>query len=197
MPWHGLSSPMVCPSYTTARSKATGDPNNREALGLSGYQTQNKPLLTHIMSLNQARKAAIDASSTFLTTPIHENTQLQRQLAHHLQTALLTNVGNASVSWWGVLNVGYSANANLMEVLTCTTMQEDGQGGVNANTGNGQPMIILPAPALAGSSLCNGGQATGTGKGNGAFSIRGALEGGPPWLLVQLAVVGSLLLGLA
>ncbi|KAF8532755.1 hypothetical protein JB92DRAFT_2824338 [Gautieria morchelliformis] len=39
---------------------------------------------------------------------------------------------------------------------------------------------------VAGSSLCNGVQATGAGKGNGSFSIRGALEGGTPWLLVQL-----------
>jgi Alpha-amylase, domain C len=34
--------------------------------------------------------------------------------------ALLTNVGNASVSTRGVQNSGYNANENLMEVLTCT-----------------------------------------------------------------------------
>ncbi|KAF8532746.1 glycoside hydrolase superfamily [Gautieria morchelliformis] len=177
----------------------SGDPNNREALWLSGYQTQNKPLLTHVTSLNQARKAAINASSTFLTTPmkILNSNANSLTISKPPLLGLLTNVGNASVSSWGVLNAGYSANANLMEVLTCTKMQADGQGGVSANTATGQPMIILPTSALAGSSLCNGGQATGTGKGNGAFSIRGALEGGTQWLLVQLAVFGSLLLGLA
>ncbi|KAF8531843.1 hypothetical protein JB92DRAFT_3288040 [Gautieria morchelliformis] len=34
-----------------------------------------------------------------------------------------------------MLNAGYSANENLMEVLTCTKMQADGKGGVNMNTG--------------------------------------------------------------
>jgi alpha-amylase len=58
--------------------------------------------------------------------------------------ALLTNVGNASVSTWGVQNAGYNANENLMEVLTCTKMQADGKGGVNANTGTGQPMVRIP-----------------------------------------------------
>jgi alpha-amylase len=67
----------------------SGDPNNREAyvlkdpvnghvdadagecrLWLSGYETKNKPLVAHVTSLNHARKAAINASSSFLTTPV-------------------------------------------------------------------------------------------------------------------------------
>lgn len=65
------------------------DPSNREAyvsvnlvngcgetdvgecrLWSSGYLTQNKPLVMHVTTLNQARKAAINASSSFLTTPV-------------------------------------------------------------------------------------------------------------------------------
>jgi alpha-amylase len=67
--------------------------------------------------------------------------------------ALLTNVDNASVSTWGLHNSGYSDNENLMEVLNCIKMQADGQGGVNANTGTGQPMVRIPFACLVACSV--------------------------------------------
>ena len=62
--------------------------------------------------------------------------------------ALLTNVGENAVSSWGVPNAGFSPNAEVMEVLTCTQMQADAQGGINARTSTGQPMVcfMLPFP---------------------------------------------------
>ncbi|TFY68038.1 hypothetical protein EVJ58_g1250 [Rhodofomes roseus] len=47
-----------------------GDPANREALWLSGYVTQEKPLLQLVTSLNAARKAAIAANSNYLSTAL-------------------------------------------------------------------------------------------------------------------------------
>jgi Alpha-amylase, domain C len=80
-----------------------------------------------------------------------ENPQFQRN-AHTVSKApllaLLINVGNTSISTWGAQNAGYSANENLMKVLTCTKMQADGKGGVSANTGTGQPRVRTPFPCF-------------------------------------------------
>ncbi|KAF8583476.1 glycoside hydrolase family 13 protein [Ramaria rubella] len=141
------------------------DPHNREALWLSGYETQNKPLVAHVTALNRARKAAIAASSSFLTTPmkiLNANAN-SLSLSKPPLLALLTNVGASSTSTWGVDNAGYSAGEELVEVLSCTVMKADGKGGVMARTETGQPMIILPGTALAGSGLCGNGSATSGG----------------------------------
>ena len=55
-------------SRTLRRRAAHADPPRR--LWLSGYHTQNKPLVAHVTALNQARKAAIKASSAFVSTPV-------------------------------------------------------------------------------------------------------------------------------
>lgn len=36
----------------------------------TGFETSNKPLVTHVTTLNAARKAAAAANSSFLTTPV-------------------------------------------------------------------------------------------------------------------------------
>jgi alpha-amylase len=55
-----------------------GDPDNREALWLSGY-VENKDLVNHVKALNLARKAAISANSKFLSTPVRRNLWLSMQ----------------------------------------------------------------------------------------------------------------------
>ena len=55
-------------SCTLRRRAAQADPLHR--LWLSGYQTQNKPLVAHVTAMNQARKAAMKASAAFVSTPV-------------------------------------------------------------------------------------------------------------------------------
>jgi len=134
----------------------SNDPNNREALWLSGYVTTDKPLVTHISILNKARKAAISSCPSFLSTPL----QILNSNANSLTLwkppllAFLTNVGNASVSSWVVPNAHFAPNAPLVEVLSCASMTADGNGGVAAQTTSGQPMVILPASVVAGTDIC-------------------------------------------
>ncbi|KAF5385548.1 hypothetical protein D9757_006764 [Collybiopsis confluens] len=104
------------------------DPANREALWSSGFNEDNKPLLTHVKTLNAARKQAISANSNFLTT---KTTFITQQDSTTLAVSkppfltLLTNVGSASGSSakWSVPSDAkvFSGGETLVDVLTCDT----------------------------------------------------------------------------
>lgn len=173
----------------------SGDPNNREAMWISGYVTQGKPLITHATTLNQARKASINASSTFLTTAMKvlQSNANSISVKKDSMLALLTNVGSNSRSSWGVPNAGYSPNTDLMEVLSCTKLTTDVQGGVTATTSTGQPMVYLPMTVVSGSGLCSGNQ-NSSSKGSGVPSVRADFAHSAAWLLTTLAIASSLLI---
>ena len=61
--------------------------------------------------------------------------------------SLFTNGGDGSSASWSVPEAGYSANEQLVDVLTCNTMTADGSGGVSASTSNGMPMVRPPSPS--------------------------------------------------
>ncbi|THU85366.1 hypothetical protein K435DRAFT_970758 [Dendrothele bispora CBS 962.96] len=88
--------------------QGVSDPDNREALWLSGYNTENKPLLTHVTKLNAARKAAISSNPDFLSTKaIFHVQQSSSSSTHGLAISkpplltLLTNggEGDSSTGW--------------------------------------------------------------------------------------------------
>ncbi|KAI0945835.1 hypothetical protein AcV7_009966 [Taiwanofungus camphoratus] len=158
------------------------DPANREALWLSGY-VEDKPLVNHVKSLNAARKAAIAANSSFLTTPLKflQTTGAISTLAVSKPPllVLLTNGGNASSPPWNVAGAGYQPDEALVEVLTCTQLSADGAGGVSTHAQGGMPQVILPASALNGSgSLCPSLAST-KGKGAQASSSSSVLPALP------------------
>ena len=97
-----------------------------------------------------------DFNPCTLSTPQHTHTHNKQMkilnsnansmsLSKPPMLALLTNVGSNSKSTWGVSGgssgSGYAPNTQLMEVLSCTTMTTDGNGGITAQTSNGQPMV--------------------------------------------------------
>ncbi|KAI0753795.1 glycoside hydrolase family 13 protein [Fomes fomentarius] len=156
------------------------DPANREALWLSGY-IQDKPLVTHVKILNAARRAAITANSSYLTTPVrpfprfhissptyiwHINRVQAKLYAVTPSTlavskppmlALLTNTGYASDGpTWNVPDAGYAPHEELVDVLTCNTVYADTHGGVLVHGSHGLPQILLPPSALSpNGSLCS------------------------------------------
>jgi len=133
------------------------DPANREALWLSGY-AQDKDLVRHIKTLNGARKAAIAANSQFISTamsfPLASETTLA--VSKPPMLALFTNAGASGTASWKVPHSGYSGNTKLIDVLSCTVVTTNNDGGLTANTSTGLPQVYLPLSALSASNnICS------------------------------------------
>lgn len=100
--------------------------------------------------------------------------------------ALLSNGGNTTNPSWSVPNAGFSANENLVDVISCSTVTADGSGGVQISSTGGLPIVcnlfsfqgdqtvlpnlqvLLPQSSLGGSGLC--GASKSSTKNNGARS---------------------------
>ncbi|KAI0713053.1 glycoside hydrolase family 13 protein [Cerioporus squamosus] len=135
------------------------DPANREALWYSGY-IEDKPLVTHVKILNEARRLAIAANTSFLTSSARLYAVSESTLAVSKPPllALLTNVGNDSSAstTWNVPDAGYPANEVLVDVLTCSKVTADNGGGVLVHASSGEPQVLLPTSALSASgSVCS------------------------------------------
>ncbi|KAF9650224.1 glycoside hydrolase family 13 protein [Thelephora ganbajun] len=168
------------------------DPANREALWFSGY-VQDKDLVKHIKTLNGARKAAITANSQFLSTAVRPATGhfpdlLETTLAVSKppMLALFTNVGSSGTASWKVPKSGHSGNTQLIDVLSCTILTTNSDGGLTTNTTNGLPRVYLPVSALSASNkICINNLSTGNSAPGGAM---------PSLMLVGLASFVSLLM---
>ncbi|KAJ7193425.1 glycoside hydrolase family 13 protein [Mycena pura] len=167
-----------------------GDPSNREALWLSGYET-NKPLVAHVTALNAARKLAIARNASFLTGRaywIPQPNLSSLMLAKPPLLALLTNAGaNASVQpTWNIPAGQYAPNTTLVDVLACVPVVLDGAGPGGATVVRaqaGRPQVLVPASMLrAGGGACPARAAGGSGA---AAWVRGGRG--------MLAVVGAVL----
>ncbi|TFK84800.1 glycoside hydrolase family 13 protein [Polyporus arcularius HHB13444] len=135
------------------------DPANREALWYSGYVVEDKPLVTHVRTLNAARRLAAAANSSFLTSPakLYAVSQSTLAISKPPLLALLTNVGSwsSASTTWDFPDASYEANEVLVDVLSCSTVTADSSGGVLVHASCGAPQILLPASALSGSgSFC-------------------------------------------
>ncbi|EGN94185.1 glycoside hydrolase family 13 protein [Serpula lacrymans var. lacrymans S7.3] len=148
------------------------DPNNREALWLSNFDT-NGPYVSHMKTLNAARKAAIaPQTSYFLTNPMtfmNQSNSSMLAVSKPPMIALLTNVGsNATedVAW--TVHSAFGAHEYVIDVLTCNTIQADSKGGMTVKALKGMPQVLMPMNLLGKSrSLCPNFQfsdkATGAG----------------------------------
>lgn len=61
--------------------------------------------------------------------------------------ALFTNVGTGGSASWKVPKSGYGGNTQLIDVLSCTVVTTDSNGGLTTNTTSGLPQIYLPVSA--------------------------------------------------
>ncbi|KAJ3738716.1 alpha-amylase [Lentinula detonsa] len=154
------------------------DPANREALWLSGFSIDNKPLLTHVKSLNSARKQAISYNSSFLTTKasfIPQSSISTLAISKPPMLTLLSNGGNSSNATWNIpSSTGlYGGNKTLVDVLTCDTVTTGSDGSLNLTASNGLPKVLMPSEAFNGSgSLCTIGAESPSSlpvKSNGSF----------------------------
>jgi len=133
------------------------DPYNREALWFTAYQ-QEKPLFQHIKLMNAARKEAIEYSSDFLTTPMKFLAIEDHSMAVFKppMLALFTNVGSEGsrgITW--KVDAIFSPSEPLVDVLTCTKITADTNGGVTIPSVYGMPQVLMPAESLRrGGAVC-------------------------------------------
>lgn len=60
--------------------------------------------------------------------------------------ALLSNGGSSSTPKWTVSDAGFQANEELVDVLTCTKMNADSNGGVTVQGSGGSPQVRSTIP---------------------------------------------------
>ncbi|KAJ4474354.1 glycoside hydrolase superfamily [Lentinula aciculospora] len=145
------------------------DPANREALWLSGFSIDDKPLLDHVKALNSARKQAISYNSSFLTTKasfISQHSPSTLAISKPPLLTLLTNGGHSSNPTWSIPSSAglYGANKTLVDVLTCDIVMTGSDGSLNVTASSGLPKVLMPNEALNASGLC-GSEANGLSPG--------------------------------
>lgn len=137
-------------------------PTNREALWTSGYN-QNSDLYKHIQMLNAIRSRAIyidDAYLTYKADPIYADAStiaLRKGEAGAAIVSVYTNRGSnsgGSTMTLAASRTGYSANTDLVEVLSCATLRVDSRGNLGVTVSNGLPGVYYPRQKLIGSGLC-------------------------------------------
>lgn len=80
--------------------------------------------------------------------------------------ALFTNVGSSGSATWSISKTGYSPNTELTEVLTCSKLTTDANGGISATASSGLPQIYIPSTAVTSTSgLCGNAAPNNTGSG--------------------------------
>ncbi|KAI9443463.1 glycoside hydrolase family 13 protein [Lactarius indigo] len=133
------------------------DPYNREALWFTAYQ-QEKPLVQQFRILNAARKEAIE-----LLTRFPHDSHHSMVVSKPPMLALFTNIGSESpqgLTWHA--DAVFQPNEPLVDVLTCTKVSADAQGGVTIPCLYGMPQVLMPATALRQGGIVCPGIATGT-----------------------------------
>ncbi|KAF9527904.1 glycoside hydrolase superfamily [Crepidotus variabilis] len=135
------------------------DPWNREPLWPTGYPLgEERPLVTHIRSLNQARKiAGIFSNSSFYSTAstfIPQSSSGLIALSKPPMLSVFTNIGSNFTGKvppkWTIPSSAklFKGKKQVVDVLTCAYFKTDGSGGLIAYADNGFPRVFLPAEAL-------------------------------------------------
>lgn len=124
------------------------DPNNREAVWLSGYST-TATLYRHIASLNQIRNQAIYVSGESYTTykayvPSSGTSWLAMRKGPDGAAVItvLTNSGASGADTTvSVSSTGYTSGATIMDVISCTSVTAGANGTISVTITGGLPKV--------------------------------------------------------
>ncbi|KAK7539152.1 glycoside hydrolase superfamily [Phyllosticta citricarpa] len=137
-----------------------GDPDNRAALWLSGYNA-SAPLYRLAASVNQIRNHALYVDAEYLTYmnyPIYSdaNTLALRKGFDGAQViTVLSNKGESGEAYTLSLgSTGWSGGVQVVEVLTCATLTTASDGTVPVPMESGLPRVLYPKDKLSGSGIC-------------------------------------------
>lgn len=125
------------------------DPENREAVWLSGFNTQS-PLYQHIAKLNKVRTAVGNPAAENNVISI-ENGVISLRKGDIV--SILTNAGDSGAGSTVTIDSEYEAG-EVTDVLTCETATVDGSGSLSVKMNQGLPRVYVPSKAIDGSGLC-------------------------------------------
>ncbi|EKG10746.1 hypothetical protein MPH_12129 [Macrophomina phaseolina MS6] len=137
------------------------DPDNREAVWLSGYNT-NADLYRFTASVNQIRNQAIAKDANYLTYKnwvIYSDTTtiaMRKGFDGFQLITVLSNKGARGDAYTLNLgNTGWTSGTRVVEILTCSTVTVTSSNTVTVPMANGLPRIYFAASNLSGSGICN------------------------------------------
>ncbi|WVQ81856.1 hypothetical protein IAT38_003983 [Cryptococcus sp. DSM 104549] len=148
------------------------DPENREPLWTNNYDT-TADMYKFFASLNKARSAAGNASSTFYTDQMTVSALSSTSLliAKKPLISLLSTTGssasNTSVSI-PASSSGWSASASIVDALTCETFTAGSDGALAVTVTKGEPRVLIEASKQG--SLCGGSASSNSSSGSDSNS---------------------------
>ncbi|CAK4033307.1 glycoside hydrolase family 13 [Lecanosticta acicola] len=130
-------------------------PYNREALWLSGYNT-DAVLYQLVTTLNAIRHHAIADDSSYTTT---QNSHVYNDYTNIAMKkgsvfTVLSNVGSSGSNYTLDIPSGYDADTELTELLSCDTLTVDSSGNATVPMSAGLPRVYYPTSSISGSGLC-------------------------------------------
>ncbi|KAJ4299583.1 hypothetical protein N0V90_004829 [Kalmusia sp. IMI 367209] len=136
------------------------DPYNREAIWLSGYNTDAE-LYKFIKQLNSIRKMAIEKASSFLTSKAtvvyydSHNVAFAKGPANAMTLAVINNNGATAANYTlRIATSGFAARTKVVELLTCTQMTVGSLGRLTLTMTGGEPMVWYPYNLITGTGWC-------------------------------------------
>ncbi|CAD0045401.1 unnamed protein product [Aureobasidium pullulans] len=136
------------------------DPYNREAVWLSGYNT-DAPLYTFTASANQIRNHALYVDGDWLTYQnwvIYSdsaNVAMRKGYDGYQTVTVLTNKGASSSNYTlSVTNTGYVNGTEVVDVLSCEALTAGQSGTLTVPMSQGLPKIYYPVEVLDCSGIC-------------------------------------------
>ncbi|PYI18246.1 alpha-amylase [Aspergillus violaceofuscus CBS 115571] len=138
------------------------DPQNREALWLTGYATtpEAAPLYTHIATLNALRRHAIRLDAAYvdtLTYPLYRGSSemgFRKGREDRPVVMVLSTQGSASGAYKIRLTTGFQPSVEVVEVLSCQRYTVSEVGELWLGMDRGEPRVLFPVRWMEGSGLC-------------------------------------------
>ncbi|KAI3110421.1 CAZyme family GH13 [Penicillium roqueforti] len=137
------------------------DPANREAVWLSGFNTDSE-LYKLIATANAARNQAIAKSTNYTiyqNYPIYKDDTtiaMRKGFDGGQIITVLSNLGAGGAEYSASIpDTGFAAGEELTEVVSCASVTAGDSGEVSVAMAGGEPRILLPTSLLEGSTLCS------------------------------------------
>ncbi|EIW67260.1 hypothetical protein TREMEDRAFT_33638 [Tremella mesenterica DSM 1558] len=168
------------------------DPDNREPLWTSGYNT-NTTLYTMFKNLNDVRRAAFNASNSFYETRMNV-TQMGSNEILIVKGPLISLLSNRGQGSSGTVTIpsgssGWGANVQVLDAVACEIMNTDGSGNLDVKVNEGMPRVMIVETSKG--NVCSGGTSNSS---TSTKSAAGRRADAGRWGQVGWTVVGTIML---
>ncbi|KAK6227146.1 alpha amylase [Colletotrichum tabaci] len=139
-------------------------PHNREALWLSGYDTQSELYrwVSKFVAL-RSKMAALDGGYLYYKSlPVFTDPHviaMRKGFDDNQVVSVYSNVGS-NRTFSVQLNrdqTGFQPCKLILEVVKCRPYVTDGSGTLKAESWSGEPLVFVPAERVMGTGICTGG----------------------------------------